>query len=77
MVTLIIGIICLLLGAAWREIYHLSKRPEPKEKTSGAVTPSYNRPSETKQSSIVARPKTPQQMEAIANERMRKNVLGL
>lgn len=67
------------VGAAWREIYLLKehlKKPIEVPKTTGVVTPAYRPPQETKQTRMVIRPKSPQQMEWMAKERMQKEALG-
>jgi len=53
------------------------KKPEPKPKTEGVTLGSYRPANETKQSSAVITPKTPQQLEYLANDRMRKEGLDV
>ena len=69
------------LGYCWREIKELSvkvRELENKPEKQPAVTLGAYRPAnESKQSSAVINPKTPQQMAAIAQEQQRKEALGV
>lgn len=71
-----------VVGFEERELRELAKRlrkleEKPMPKTAGVTMGSYRPANETKQTSAVITPKTPQQLEYLANDRMRKEGLDV
>lgn len=83
---LILGLLIgFMLGLFNAKILQLTKRvteikeklDKPEPKRSQVTIPSYFPISETKQTSQIINPKTPQQLEREATERERKEILGI